>query len=79
MAYAMTEEQQMAVDGLRRFLDEVIEPEFIEHGEGFIPREKMQKWLMALTEFGLTPPNCFSSSCAAPRMPPSGFFISCAS
>ena len=33
MTYAMTEEQQMAVDGLRRFLDEVIEPEFIEHGE----------------------------------------------
>jgi alkylation response protein AidB-like acyl-CoA dehydrogenase len=54
MSFAMTEEQQMAVDGLRRFLDEVIEPEFIEHGEGFIPREKMQKWTMALAEFGLT-------------------------
>ena len=54
MSFAMTEEQQMAVDGLRRFLDEVIEPEFIAHGEGFIPREKMQKWTMALAEFGLT-------------------------
>ena len=53
MNFSMTEEQQMAVDGLRRFLDKVIEPEFIEHGEGFIPREKMQKWLMALADFGL--------------------------
>ena len=49
----MTEEQRMAVDGLRKFLDEKIEPEFLAHGEGFIPREKMQKWQMALAEFGL--------------------------
>ena len=53
MSFAMTEEQQMAVDGLRRFLDDIIEPEFIAHGEGFIPREKMQKWMMALADFGL--------------------------
>ena len=40
MSFEMTEEQRMAVDGLRRFLDEVIEPEFREHGDGFIPRTK---------------------------------------
>jgi alkylation response protein AidB-like acyl-CoA dehydrogenase len=53
MSFAMTEEQRMAVDGLRRYLDDVIEPEFRAHGEGFIPREKMQKWMQSLAEFGL--------------------------
>ena len=53
MSFEMTEEQRMAVDGLRRFLDEVIEPEFREHGEGFIPRDKMQAWMQRLAEFGL--------------------------
>ena len=49
-----TEEQSMAVDGLRRFLDKEIEPEFRIHGEGKIPREKMQNWMERLSEFGLT-------------------------
>ena len=53
MSFAMNEEQRMAVDGLRRYLDDVIEPEYREHGEGFIPREKMQKWTQSLAEFGL--------------------------
>jgi alkylation response protein AidB-like acyl-CoA dehydrogenase len=53
MNFAMNEEQRMAVDGLRRYLDDVIEPEFLAHGEGFIPREKMQKWMQGLAEFGL--------------------------
>ena len=53
MSFAMTEEQRMAVDGLRRYLDDVIEPEFLAHGDGFIPREKMQKWMQSLAEFGL--------------------------
>lgn len=53
MSFQMTEEQSLAVDGLRRFLDDVIEPEFLAHGEGFIPREKMQKWANGLAEFGL--------------------------
>lgn len=53
MSFQMTEEQRMAVDGLRKLLDKEIEPEFIAHGEGFIPREKMQNWTMRLAEFGL--------------------------
>lgn len=53
MSFQMTEEQRMAVDGLRKFLDDVIEPAFIAHGEGFIPREKMVSWMKQLSEFGL--------------------------
>ena len=53
MSFMMTEEQRMAVGGLRKFLDKVIEPEFKAHGEGFIPREKMQGWLQQLAQFGL--------------------------
>ena len=43
MSLEMTEEQRMAVDGLRRYLDEVIEPEFLAHDDGVIPRERMQE------------------------------------
>jgi alkylation response protein AidB-like acyl-CoA dehydrogenase len=53
MNFQMTDEQRIAVDSLRQFLDKEIEPEFIAHGEGFIPKEKMRKWQMALTPFGL--------------------------
>ena len=35
MSFAMTEEQRMAVDYLRKFLDEKIEPEFMI--ESFMP------------------------------------------
>jgi len=53
MNFQMTEEQRIAVDSLRQFLDKEIEPEYIEHGEGFIPKEKMRTWLKALAPFGL--------------------------
>ncbi|MBB5189265.1 alkylation response protein AidB-like acyl-CoA dehydrogenase [Zhongshania antarctica] len=53
MSFQMTEEQRAATDGLRKLLDNVIEPEFLAHGEGFIPREKMSGWMKQLTEFGL--------------------------
>lgn len=54
MSFDMTEEQRMATDGLRKFLDNVIEPEYLAHGEGFIPKQKMQDWSRQLAEFGLT-------------------------
>ena len=54
MSFTMTEEQRMAVDGLRKLLDNQIEPEFREHGEGHIPRQKMQDWMQRLAAFGLT-------------------------
>ena len=53
MSFQMTEEQKLATEGLRKFLDEVIEPEYLAHGEGFIPREKMVDWMKQLAEFGL--------------------------
>jgi acyl-CoA dehydrogenase len=48
-----SEEQRAAIDSLRRYMDEVIEPELKSHGDGFIPREKMQGWMQGLTDFGL--------------------------
>ena len=53
MNFQRSEEQQMIVESLRKYLDSEIEPAFREHGEGFIPREKMQEWTLGLTEFGL--------------------------
>jgi alkylation response protein AidB-like acyl-CoA dehydrogenase len=49
-----TEEQQGAVDGLRRFLETKIEPIFNkEYRDQFIPREKMVEITRQLSPFGL--------------------------
>ena len=55
MGYAFrTEEQQGAVDGLRRFLDAKVEPVVNkEYRDKFIPREKMGAIMRELTQFGL--------------------------
>jgi alkylation response protein AidB-like acyl-CoA dehydrogenase len=50
----MTQEQRMAVEALRKYLDTHIEPEFRSHGEGPIPKAKMKEWAKILTDFGLT-------------------------
>jgi alkylation response protein AidB-like acyl-CoA dehydrogenase len=48
------EEQQLAVDGLRRFLDAKIEPIFSkEYREKFVPREKMAEIMAQIVQFGL--------------------------
>lgn len=55
MPMRMTEEVQLAVDNLRRFLDNEIEPEirpYLDEGK-LIPKDKMIESLSALTEFGL--------------------------
>jgi len=49
-----TEEQQMAVDGLRRYLDAELEPALKRHGECFIPREMMAGFTRELAKYGLT-------------------------
>src|SRR5262249_26516655 len=49
-----TEEQQMAVDSLRRYLDEQLEPALKKHGEKFIPREMMAGFTRELSQYGLT-------------------------
>ena len=51
--FQLSEEQSILRDNLRKFLDVELEPQIRAHGEGFIPREKMQAWLQALGEFGL--------------------------
>jgi len=49
-----TEEQQAAVDELRRFLDAKVEPVVNkEYRDKFIPREKMGAIMRELTQFGL--------------------------
>lgn len=52
MNFALTDEQKMAVDSVRRFLDERLEPEIRSHGDTFIPKALMQKWTQELTAFG---------------------------
>ncbi|MFT3755682.1 MAG: acyl-CoA dehydrogenase family protein [Pseudoxanthomonas sp.] len=53
MSFQLTEEQRLAVDSLRKFLDTELEPEYLAHGEGYVPREKMQDWIKRLIPFGL--------------------------
>jgi len=49
-----TEEQQMAVDGLRRFLDAEVEPIFgKEYRDRFVPRDVMARVMRQLSEYGL--------------------------
>ena len=42
-----------AIESLRRYLDEQLEPELAAHGEDFVPKDKMQSWTQKLAEFGL--------------------------
>jgi alkylation response protein AidB-like acyl-CoA dehydrogenase len=56
--YRKTEEQQAAVDGLRRFLDEKLEPEIRKYDDQVIPDAKFREWAQQLSEFGvLTAPH----------------------
>src|SRR4051795_5221790 len=49
-----TEEQSLAVDGLRRFLDAKTEPVLNkEYRDRFVPRETLAEIMRQLTEFGL--------------------------
>lgn len=54
MSFLMTEEQRLAVDGLRKFLDNEIEPIVQEYRDKFIPKEKMKAIQKELIQFGLT-------------------------
>lgn len=52
MDFLPSDEQRMAVESVRRFLDDKLEPEIRAHGPGFIPRDLMQRWTGELTQFG---------------------------
>lgn len=53
MSLLMTEEQKLATEGLRKFLDNEIEPKLRAHGEGFIPKEMLKGFIKSLTDYGL--------------------------
>lgn len=50
-----TEQQQAAVDGLKRYLDDKIDPLFRKEyrDSGLVPKEKMREFLKDLAEFGM--------------------------
>jgi acyl-CoA dehydrogenase len=54
MDFQPSEEQRMAIDGLRKFLDNEIEPAINAHGETFIPTAQMKQWCKQLSQYGLT-------------------------
>ncbi|NCF52456.1 acyl-CoA dehydrogenase [Gammaproteobacteria bacterium] len=53
MDFRISEEQQIAIDSIRRFLDDVIRPVLLEYDDSFIPKERMQEILKQLLDFGL--------------------------
>ncbi|NIS88583.1 MAG: acyl-CoA dehydrogenase [Woeseiaceae bacterium] len=53
MDFRISDEQQMAVDSIRRFLDDVVRPAVAEYDDTFIPKERMQELLKQLLDFGL--------------------------
>ena len=50
-----TEEQQAAVDGLKRFLDDKVDKIFSKEyrDNGLVPKEKMRALMQELTQFGM--------------------------
>ena len=53
MDFRVSDEQQMAVDSFRRFLEDEIRPAVEAHDDSFIPRDEMQGLLKQLLQFGL--------------------------
>ncbi len=52
MNFDLTDDQKLATEGIRRFLDDKLEPKIRRHGEGPIPKPLMTEWTRALTQFG---------------------------
>lgn len=53
IGFMFNEDERLAIDGLRRFLDERLEPELKELGDVFYPKEKIREWTMQLANFGI--------------------------
>lgn len=53
MDFSPTEEQRIAIDSFRRFLEAEIAPAVAEHGDGFIPKDDMGGLLAKLLPFGM--------------------------
>jgi alkylation response protein AidB-like acyl-CoA dehydrogenase len=46
MLYGPTEEQQMVLESLRKYLDAELEAAFLAHNEGFISKDTMAGWML---------------------------------
>lgn len=53
MDFRISDEQQMAVDSFRRFLDAEIRPAVAAHDDTFIPKDEMKSLLKQLLQFGM--------------------------
>lgn len=53
MDFHVSEEQEIALDSFRRFLEDVIRPAVGAHDDTFIPKDQMQGLLKQLLQFGL--------------------------
>ncbi len=53
MDFSPTEEQRIAIDSFRRFLEAEIAPAVAEHGDAFIPKDDMRELLVKLLPFGM--------------------------
>ena len=53
MDFSLSEEQQIAVDSFRRFLDDEIRPAIEQYDDTFMPRDVMQALLKKLLPFGM--------------------------
>src|SRR3974390_2567005 len=53
MNLELTDEQRLAIESLRKFLDTELEPAITAHGESKVPKEQMRAWTIQLAQFGL--------------------------
>lgn len=53
MDFTLSEEQQIAVDSFRRFLEDEIRPAVAQYDDAFIPKEEMRGILKQLLQFGM--------------------------
>ncbi|MBT8078213.1 MAG: acyl-CoA/acyl-ACP dehydrogenase [Gammaproteobacteria bacterium] len=53
MDFRLSEEQQIAVDAFRRFLDEEIRPAVARYDDTFIPKDDMRQLLKQLLQYGM--------------------------
>ena len=53
MSFEVTDDQWLAIESLRKFLDTELEPAIKAHGEGKVSKEQMRVWQTQLAQFGL--------------------------
>ena len=51
--FGYDDDEGLAIDTLRRFLDDKLEPEIRAHGDGHFSKTQLTGWISQLTDFGL--------------------------